>query len=521
MPKTKTKSFVLTLPLKTDSKTNAELNHRFNAGMRLYNNVLGEAQRRLDLSRSHSAWELAKAMPKTIAGKKKGDRIANPERYQLFQMIHEETGWTDYALQSYAQQAARDSIWIANKVDSNTVAKLANRAFKATERLIYGNASKLRFKVPSRFRSMEGKTNKQGIRFKDNCLVWGKLVIPAIFDLGNPYHAHGLSSNIKYVRVIRKEQKGYDKWFVQLICEGNPYQDPKNFVSAGIVGLDLNISNLAVVGDDQAELLPFAEGVKSISDEVAVNQRKMSRSDRVSNPTNYEPDFVGQKGQKTVKKKGKTKKKSKASTYNKSNNYRKMARKNRELNRIRTATARTQNQRLVNQVLRIGSNIKTEDVSVKGWQKRYGKAIGLKSPGFVQSELKRKAESAGGTFTKFSTRTTALSQTHLDLTRTKKSLSERVHKDNSGVVMQRDLFSAFLSRLVIDSLLPSDKMIINDDYQRLEPILVAGWQRYEEKQKNPKVVKSRWSEEIKVSVDSVALNLEKLAQLRVLGLGKL
>jgi len=36
-----------------------------------------------------------------------------------------------------------------------------------------------------------------------------------------------------------------------------------------------------------------------------------------------------------------------------------------------------------------------------------------KSPGYFQSELKRKVESAGGSFTKFSTQKTALSQTHL------------------------------------------------------------------------------------------------------------
>jgi len=50
-------------------------------------------------------------------------------------------------------------------------------------------------------------------------------------------------------------------------------------------------------------------------------------------------------------------------------------------------------------------------------------------PGYFQSELKRKAESAGGSFTKFSTQKTALSQTHLTGARIKKSLSERVHYD--------------------------------------------------------------------------------------------
>jgi hypothetical protein len=522
MPRSVTPSFVQDFPLETDSGSNRELNARFNAGMRLLNACLNESLKRLNLSRNHHLWKVAKSMPSQVPGKKKGETIANPEKSKLFNLIHEETGWTDYSIQAFATKTANDSKWIAEKVDSNTQQKIGTRAFKATSRLIYGNANSIRFKVPKRFRSMEGKTNKQGIRFKNGNLIWGDLIIPAILDLSNPYHAHALSSKIKYVRVIRKEQKGYQKWFVQLILEGQPYADPKKFVSSGTVGLDLNISNLAVVGEDRAELLPFADSVPSISKEVAALQRKMARSDRANNPNNYEPDFTSKRGRKTVKKKGKAKKRSKFTTYNRSNGYKKLAQKNRELNRIRTARAKTQNQQLVNEVLRIGSYIKTENVSVKGWQKIYGKAIGLKSPGFVQSELKRKAESAGGIFIKFSTQKTALSQTHLDGSRIKKSLSERVHFDNSGIAMQRDLFSAFLARYVNDDLLPSDPTVLRNEYERLEPVLSAGWQRYKDQpERGGKVLKNTLltpGQSSLLPTDQVAANLEKLEQLIAIGL---
>lgn len=522
MPRSTTPSFTQDFPLETNSGSNKELNSRFNAGMRLLNACLSESRKRLKQSCNHPLWNVAKSMPSRIPGKKKGETIANPEKSKLFGIIQEETGWTDYSIQAFAIKTANGSKWIAEKIDSNTQQKIGTRAFKATARLIYGNAKSVRFKVPNRFRSMEGKTNKQGIRFKDGNLIWGELVIPAIFDLLNPYHAHALSSNIKYVRVIRKEQKGYQKWFVQLVLEGEPYVDPKKFVSSGAVGLDLNISNLAVVGDDRAELLPFADGVPSISKDVAALQRKMARSDRENNPENYEPDFVSKRGRRTVKKRGKVKKRSRFTTYNRSNSYKKLARKNRELNRIRTARAKTQNQQLVNEVLRIGSNIKTENVSVKGWQKIYGKAISLKSPGFVQSELKRKAESAGGTFIKFSTQKTALSQTHLDGSRSKKSLSERVHFDHSGIVMQRDLFSAFLARYVNDDLLLSDQTVLSNEYERLEPVLSAGWQRYKEQsERGGKVSKGALltpGQSSLLPTDQIAANLEKLEQLIAIGL---
>lgn len=519
MSRAKTPSHVLELPIVTNAKARKELSARFNAGMRLYNGLLNEAEDRLDRSISHPMWEVAKAMPATITGEKKGERVANKDRQDLFKAIHQEAGWTDYDLQGFASQMANASKWIADKVDGQTQQKLATRAFKATERLLYGNAKSIRFKVPTRFRSMEGKSNKQGIRFKDNQFVWGKLICPVLIDWENPYHQHSLSCKIKYCRVIRKEQKGKEKWFLQLILEGEPYANPKNYASSGTVGLDLNISNLAVVGDEQAELLPFAEGVPTISKEIAGIQRQMARSDRANNPENYEPDFIGKRGRKAIRKQGKNKKRSKATTYNRSNRYKRLLTKHRELNRRRTAAAKTANQRLVNNVLRIGSNIKTENVSVKGWQKRYGKAIAVKSPGFVQSELKRKAESAGGSFTKFSTQKTALSQTHLDGSRTKKSLSQRTHRDNSGIVMHRDLFSAFLARYVYDDLL--DVSVLFDEYTRLETALVAGLHRYEENLSSGAMRVVNPSGSSLPPVEKEATNLDRLEQLRVLGLGKL
>jgi hypothetical protein len=201
----------------------------------------------------------------------------------------------------------------------------------------------------------------------------------------------------------------------------------------------------------------------------------MQRSQRASNPDNYEPDFKAQKGRKTVTKKGKVKKGKRE--WRKSSKYRKAAQKKRELERRKTAYANSQNRRVVNEILRHGKHIKTENVSVKSWQKLYGKALGAKSPGFVQSELIRKAEKAGGSVTKFSTQKTALSQTHLDGSRIKKSLSERVHHDVTGIpAHHRDLFSAFLSRYVNQS-----KLSLRDalkEYPGLEPVLLEAWQRY-------------------------------------------
>ena len=238
-----------------------------------------------------------------------------------------------------------------------------------------------------------------------------------------------------------------------------------------MIGIDLNISNIAFVGDSKAGLLPFADKVPNFSKEIRLYQRKMERSRRANNQGNYHTDFKAKKGRKTVTKKGKPIKEKRQ--WNNSQTYLKTALKKRELERKKTAYAKSLNRKIVNEILRHGKNIKTENVSVKGWQKRYGKAIGAKSPSFVMSELRRKAESAGGEFQKFSTNKTALSQTHLDGTRVKKSLSQRVHYDITGIVPhQRDLWSSFLARHV-----NQDKLSLHDaqvEYQRLESVLLEG-----------------------------------------------
>ena len=95
---------------------------------------------------------------------------------------------------------------------------------------------------------------------------------------------------------------------------------------------------------------------------------------------------------------------------------------------------------------------------------------------------KRHDENAGGQFIKFSTQKTALSQTHLDGTRIKKKLSERVHHDVTGIQpMHRDLFSAFLARCVY-----GDKLSLWDaqcEYPGMESFLQDAWKVHQKSAK--------------------------------------
>ncbi|KYC41808.1 transposase [Scytonema hofmannii PCC 7110] len=462
MARKKTPSFITEIPLIVDSAQEKELLSKFEASRQLYNACLNEAMVRMELVRNSEAFKTAKKIPKS----------QKKERTEAFSAARSAYRYSDYDLQAYATIVANSSQWIADKIDSNTQQTIAKRAFKASERVIFGRAKKVRFKVSSRFHSVEGKTNKQGLRWSREQLVWGSLKLRPIIDENNPVIMHGLQSSVKYVRILWRELNGKRRWYAQLINEGLPYQKEKNYVLNGLIGLDLNISNIAFVGDKKAGLLPFAEKVPTYEKEITALQRKMQRSQRFNNPDNFETDFEIKKGHRTVKKKGQVKKGKRP--WQRSKNYKKAAQKKRELQRKKAAYAKSQNRKIVNEILRHGNVIKTEKVSVKGWARRYGKAIAAKSPGFVQSELQRKAESAGGQFITFSTQKTALSQTHLDGSRTKKSLSERVHHDATGIKMHRDLMSAYLSRYVNQD----DILSLQDacsGYRGAESLLLEAW----------------------------------------------
>lgn len=152
MPRSSTSTFITEIPLIVDSSQEKELLSRFQAGRQLYNALLNEAIVRMELVRNSNLYKQAKKLPK---GK---------ERDTAFAEARKAYRYSDYNLQGYATIVSNSAKWIADKIDSNTQQKLANRAFKASERVLFGRAKQVRYKVPNRFRSMEGKTNKQGIR---------------------------------------------------------------------------------------------------------------------------------------------------------------------------------------------------------------------------------------------------------------------------------------------------------------------------------------------------------------------
>ena len=430
MSKAKTPSFILELALETSPHDEAELNARFEAARQLYNACLSEAKRRLELLRQSKEFQKARKMSKTINGK------SNKERTEAFKALNARFDFNEYSLHIYATKI-RNS-WIGEHLDSTTAQKIASRAFKAVQRVAFGQAKRVRFKGKNQLKSVEGKSNKTGIRYDENTgyVKWNGLKLKCIINVYDEVVTHGLSHRVKYSRIVKRIFNGRARFFVQLVLEGKPFIKEKNEAPDNIVGLDIGPSTIAVVTDEQASLERFCDELKDKQKEIRRLQRKLDRQRRANNPQNYNPDGTIKPGKKT---------------WHESTRYKKTKRKLAEIQRKLVAHRKTLHGNLANRILRQGKHIKTEKLSYRAFQKNFGKSVKNRAPGMFMEILRRKAENAGGSVLEFSTKTTKLSQyCHKCGKYTKKPLSQRVHTC-CNLNIQRDIYSAFLAGSVVEN----------------------------------------------------------------------
>jgi hypothetical protein len=360
-----------------------------------------------------------------------------------------EFGFSEYALHAFATQA--NCTWIADHIDANTAQTLASRAYRAANRVCVGQARRVRFRSSGRgLPSLEGKINKQGIRFvlqqppagKGGWLVWGQDRLAAVIEWNDPVVHHGLRQRIKYARLLRRkassprangtDRDGY-RYYAQLALEGTPYQKPTHPVGQGTVGLDLGPSTIAIVPQQgQARLETFCAEVIPNARAKRRLQRKLDRQRRANNPHNYDAQGRCKKGRKT---------------WHDSQGYKTTRRRLAHQERKLAAQRKSLHGQLAHVVVAAGKTIITEQLSYRAWQRQFGRSVGLRAPGMFIERLRRTVASTGGTLVEVPTVRTKLSQyCHGCGTYLKKPLSQRWHACPCGIgPVQRDLYSALLA----------------------------------------------------------------------------
>lgn len=411
-------SFVCELPLVVSPASERILLSRLEAARQMYNACLGQAMKRVNLIRQSKDFNKARSL-----------KSNNPERKVLFKRARERYEFSDYAIQAYGT-GVRHS-WIADHIDAHTGQKIATRAFNAAEKVLFGKSKKVRFKGKNQFDSVEGKSNAAGIRWKGDRVEWSGLKLPVLITSNDPVILHGLSSKVKYVRLVRRKINGSLRFYAQLVCQGKPFIKPKNYLGTGDVGIDIGPSTITVVSDSDVQLQQFASSLSFEAAHIRLLQRKMDRSRRATNPDNFNPNGTVKKGKKR---------------WNSSKTYLKSRNAKANLERKLAAHRKSLHGELVNAILRTGDTIKLEKLSYKSFQRLFGKSVGKRAPGMFVSHLKSKAERAGGRVVEIPTHSTKLSQTCQCGRVKKKKLSQRVHQCECGVLAQRDLYCAFLAK---------------------------------------------------------------------------
>lgn len=439
-------NFIVQFPLKTEVYQSDILNKRFEIGRKIYNSLVNVTQKRYkELIKT----KVYRNLVKSLTGNKKSDK----DIWKQIDAMRKQYGLSEY---SFHEDVKKMQKHFKDNIDSFTAQKIATTLWKSYDKLFYGNGKKVYFKSYGELNSLEGKSNKTGIRFKDDKLIWNGLNIPVIIDYNNYYEYQVMQCDISYCRIIRKFVRNKYKFYLQIVFKGNPPMkinketgEVKNCIGNGDVGLDIGTSTIAISSNTDVKIFELANKVQNIENEKLVLLRKMDRSRRSTNPNNFNEDG-------TIKKQG-----NKKVVWNKSKHYIKYQNELKELYRKQSDVRKYQHECLANYIVSLGNNIYVEKMNFSGLQKRakntekndngrykkkkrFGKSLANKAPSMLLTIINRKLSYYNCTLVEIDTYKAKASQfNHFDITYNKKSLSQRWN-DFNGIKVQRDMYSAFL-----------------------------------------------------------------------------
>lgn len=460
-------NFIVEFPLRTEKYQEDILNKRFEIGRRIYNSLVNVTQKRYkEMIKTRKYRNLMSS----LTGNKKSDK----EIWKQINNIRKQYGMSEY---SFHEDVKKMQKHFKDNIDSFTAQKIATTLWKSYDKLFFENGMRVYFKRYGELNSLEGKSNKTGIRLINDTLIWNGLKIPVVIDYVNYYEYQAMQYDICYNRIVRKYVRNKYKFYVQVVFKGSPpvkvdieTGEIKHCIGDGDVGLDIGTRSIAISSQSDVKILELADRVQSIEDQKKKILRRMDRSRRATNPDNYNKDG-------TIKKQG-----NKKVIWNKSNHYIKYQNELRELYRKQADIRKYQHECLANYIISLGNKVYVEKMNFAGLQrcakntekndkgkfkrkKRFGKSLANKAPSMLLAIINRKLGYFGEKLAVIDTFNAKASQfNHFDGTYTKKILSQRWN-DFDGIKIQRDMYSAFLIMNISNNLKSFDIDKCNDRFE--------------------------------------------------------
>ena len=443
-------SFAMEFELIAGNREINFLEKRFNIGSNIYNLCLEHCIKQLNKLKRDKEYRRSVKALKTVNRKLEKKNLPQDEIKRLKEIktsctnkikeLEKEYQFNENDIQKYAKVPRE---FIGKILNSNIVQKIASTAFDAVKKIQYGKAKKVKFKKKGEI-SLEGKNNRTGFIFdkKTMKLKLGKKLFCVLKTL-DERQKNCFKNRIKFCRVLKRYIRGKKRYFLQIVFEGTPETDFQ--IGEGEVGLDIGTSTVAISSDNEVKLLKLSE---TEAREIRILQRSLDRKRRMANPDNYDEN-------------GRIKKKRKE--WKLSKNYFKELNKLKEVYRKKRVKDNQHKNILVKFILSQGDTVKTEKTSVNSWKskskktatnksngktaskKRFGKSVNNNAPGTLKRKLSEKLSYFGKKLIEINTFKTKASQfNHISQKFKKCSLEVRFKELIQGIVVQRDLYSAFL-----------------------------------------------------------------------------
>lgn len=361
-------------------------------------------------------------------------------------------------------------------LSSQQVQAECKNIWKGVADYLFGDGKELHFKKFSDFKTISGKSNRNGLIFHPDTkeVTWLGLQMRCYLPKKNQeYVLESMDHKISYCMLKRQMFPHGWRYYVILVLQGDAPKKQKTGQSA-VMGIDPGVSTIAGVTDDTCVLEELAPDADRYEKQIQKLLQKMDRSRRTNNPDKFLSDG-------TINRKDKKR-------WVNSKNYLRLLRKLRILYRKKAAYILTSHRTLCNRLLRIASHFLVEKMNFKGLQrrakaterqektslvtksdgttrfvrkykkkKRFGRSLNRRAPALFLAELERKVVSAGGLFEEVKTASFKASQyDHSTGNYNKVSLAQRM-KVIDGQEVQRDLYSAFLIRNADSSLEHPDR----------------------------------------------------------------
>ena len=449
-------TFVMEFELIAGNQEINFLEKRFNTGSNIYSLCLEHCIRQLNkLKRDKEYRKSVKAL-KTVNRKLERKNLPQNEikrlkdikisRTNKIKEMEKEYQFTENDIQKYAKVPRE---FIKEILNSAIVQKIASTAFDAVKKIQYRKAKKVKFKRKGEI-SLEGKNNRTGFIFdiRTMKLKLGKKLFCNLKTI-DERQKNCFKNRIKFCRVFKRYIRGKKRYFLQIVFEGTPETDFQ--IGKGEVGLDIGTSTVAVSSNNEVKLLKLSK-TEQESRKIRILQRSLERKRRMANPDNYDEN-------------GRIKKKKKEWKFSK--NYFRELNKLKEIYRKKKVKDNQYKNLLVKFILSQGDTVKTEKTSVNSWKsrskktvinknngktaskKRFGKSVNSNAPGTFIRKIEEKLSYFGKELIKINPFKTKASQfNHISQEFKKCSLEVRFKELEKGIMVQRDLYSAFLIKNV-------------------------------------------------------------------------